>query len=803
MSPETRRSPVFFDAQSLQNRWSAERGIGRYVSELVQAIDLLDPTRITHLVLNRDLPLWESLDMFVGGHRFVFSDRLERQEVGVVHVPSPFEPFSIERVWPPQLRELPLVVTLHDLIPDVFRSDYLTDVNSRRAYRTRLELVRHADRVLVPSQATATDAERRLGIDGRRIVITGEGVSNRFRPGDPAAALNELRRAFPQLRADFVLYAGGVDPRKNVSHLLDGYGRLREGIRKSHQLVIVSGIPLRERRKLEQYARKLGIGEIVFTGFVPDELLVLFYRAARVFVLPSLYEGYGLPIVEALACNAAVLAARSPGASELVAPESTFDPYDVDNLAAALENALIDDAAAQRLRDVGLARAHTWGDAAQSTIAAYDEAARPKGWRSRRRPYLAFAAALPPRASATAEYNFDLLSHLRELCDVDVFTDEEVNLPDGVGRKPLELFETADRIRGGYTAVLCCLAAMPGQAAPLTLLRRRPAVVLAHDVRLARLHSTRSLGWPDFESRTLAEAVSAEYGDRVAAALDEENNNAEVLREPNRFGVSLARDVIARSALFLVHSAYDAELARLDASPIDEAKIEVAPFGFRASELPSHRQACSPLVATFGAVGSELQVERFLDAVGSVRSAGNDVDAAIVMRAASAGDRERWLEKARALNLNYLPHVPVDADDAAVAEWLTRTSIAVQVDQWPNGELWAATARCLSAGIPTIACAAGYPRAELPEAAAVKVDRDVTGADLARELDELLRGDRRRAELADAATTHARENSAAPAAAAILGRVLARRPSAMAASPYDLVSNIDAKTPVVMNESKV
>jgi glycosyltransferase involved in cell wall biosynthesis len=140
---------------------------------------------------------------------------------------------------------------------------------------------------------------------------------------------------------------------------------------------MVSGIPPTAQEKVMQEARQLGIHEsVVFTGFVPDALLVRFYQAARVLVVPSLYEGYGLPIVEALACETPVLAARAPGAAELVDPDSTFDPYNVEDLATALHQSLVDDDAIERLRGWRPVR-QTWDETAKRTVSAYEGLAQP------------------------------------------------------------------------------------------------------------------------------------------------------------------------------------------------------------------------------------------------------------------------------------------------------------------------------------------------------------------------------------------------------------------------------------------
>ncbi len=250
-------------------------------------------------LLNRDLPVPpETVAQFESQGTVAYSDDTTLPKDAVYHVPSPLEPSKIDRVWPPRLRSLPFVVTLHDLIPAVFPVENMPDAAVRRIYWTRLELLRHADRVLNVSQATADDAVQMLGLRPEKMVVTGGGVSPDFRPPvSGTAARDDLRRTRPAIEGEYVLFTGGMDYRKNVDGLLAAYAGLAKELRDRYQLVIVGRLGLEDPLgPFTEQATSLGISDrVVLTGHVSDEELVLLYQGTSLFVFPSRYEGSGFP----------------------------------------------------------------------------------------------------------------------------------------------------------------------------------------------------------------------------------------------------------------------------------------------------------------------------------------------------------------------------------------------------------------------------------------------------------------------------------------------------------------------------
>jgi glycosyltransferase involved in cell wall biosynthesis len=271
----------------------------------------------------------------------------------------------------PLAGDCPLVVTIHDLsflrYPELLRPSsrlYLTVM-------TRLS-ARRAVRLIAVSKHTAAEAASLLGIGPDRIDVVYHGVDEAFRPL-PREDVDAFRtrRGLPDR---FVLYVGTLEPRKNLLRLVDAYGQIRG---EASALVLAGGegwgvLGLRAR------VADLGLtGKVVFFGYVADNELPLLYNAASVFAYPSLYEGFGLPVVEALACGTPVLTAGSSSLPEAAGEAAiVVDPLDTNDIASGLASLLADSSLREHLRARGHAHARkfTWMATAERTARVYRRA---------------------------------------------------------------------------------------------------------------------------------------------------------------------------------------------------------------------------------------------------------------------------------------------------------------------------------------------------------------------------------------------------------------------------------------------
>jgi glycosyltransferase involved in cell wall biosynthesis len=258
------------------------------------------------------------------------------------------------------------LLTVHDLT-FLVRPECAEAGLRRYLARTVPRALRRADMVAVDSQATADDLARLLGVAGPRVRLIYPGVDPRFRPM-PAEATEPLRATLG-LPAQFLLFVGTLEPRKNLPRLIEGFARA--GLPPELQLLVV-GRPGWLYEEAYATVGRLGLGSRVrFLNFVDDAHLPALYNLARAFVYPSLYEGFGLPALEALACGAPVVTAAVSSLPEVAGDAAVLvDPMSVDAIADGIRRALAEEA---RLRAAGptQARRFSWQGAAHDLLACY------------------------------------------------------------------------------------------------------------------------------------------------------------------------------------------------------------------------------------------------------------------------------------------------------------------------------------------------------------------------------------------------------------------------------------------------
>ncbi len=268
---------------------------------------------------------------------------------------------------------VPAIATLHDLcflvLPETFTP------RMRAYFRVALPAsARRAKMVLTISEASKRALMERFGVPAAKIRVVPAAVAEEFVPVTDAGKLRGVLARYG-LPAEFILYVGTLEPRKNVVRLIQACQLLWQERRLELPLVIVG------RRgwlseSIFDTVREGGSGaRIIFPGYVAREDLPALYSAARVFVYPSLCEGFGMPPLEAMACGTAVVASTSTSLPEVLGDAALLvNPLDVDALAQAIEAVVRDAALRERLRAAGLARARTfrWADSASRVLELYD-----------------------------------------------------------------------------------------------------------------------------------------------------------------------------------------------------------------------------------------------------------------------------------------------------------------------------------------------------------------------------------------------------------------------------------------------
>jgi glycosyltransferase involved in cell wall biosynthesis len=272
----------------------------------------------------------------------------------------------------PLVLGLPSVVTLYDLSFLLFPASFHALNRLYLTLGTRFS-VQRADHLIAISESTRRDAVRFFNVPPEKISVIHLGVESYFTPAADSTSVAEWRRT-RGLPDKFLLFVGTLEPRKNVPRLLRAFARVKKSARLPHKLVIVGArgwLYADAERTIE--AENLA-NEVIFAGHVDHRDLPDWYRAAEALVYPSLYEGFGLPPLEAMACGTPVVTSNASSLPEVVGDAGlTVDPQDDAGLADALARVLTDPRVRAELSTRGVAQAarFSWARHAQETVAVY------------------------------------------------------------------------------------------------------------------------------------------------------------------------------------------------------------------------------------------------------------------------------------------------------------------------------------------------------------------------------------------------------------------------------------------------
>jgi glycosyltransferase involved in cell wall biosynthesis len=512
------------DLQACQTPGSGPRGIGRYSFELATAIARNGSLHDVEFLLNAEFT--EGIDALESALRAAGrvtceryrlvplgdshgTRRVRRQHLNdailnwryactgadALHVSSVFEGWQAGGAHvSSRIRDVPAGVrsaTLYDLIPLIFADTYLP-AEARALYDARVELFRAFDLVFAISESTRRDAIARLGLAPSRIVNIGAATTSAFRhlgviAGDHANDILRRHRLGPR----FMLYVGGIDFRKNIDGLLMAYAALPEAVARAVQLAVVCDLSETEREMLLQRARSLGVAQPpVLTGYVSDDDLNALYNLCELFVFPSLYEGFGLPLLEAMTCGAPAIASNTSSMPEILGDrEALFDPCDHAALAAMIDGLLANPYRRKRLADANRHRARqfSWDSVAYRFIEAIEEAMARRlvddtTIRGHRRPRVAVFVPTPAESGPTARYASRMLPYWNRPFDIDVVGDGTATGPGGA-RPSIDVIDTST-LREAVSRYACTVYHVGTAEIPdavRALVPDVPGVLVVHD----------------------------------------------------------------------------------------------------------------------------------------------------------------------------------------------------------------------------------------------------------------------------------------------------------------------------------
>ncbi|MCX6365095.1 MAG: glycosyltransferase [Armatimonadetes bacterium] len=720
---------VLVDLQALQTH-SKNRGIGRYTKDLLLALVPQLEAQGAEVVVFADAqlpaPEWplSSVTLFDPGDfaknspesTLVLETFLRVQRADWVFVPSP-----VDEGVTVDFSKLPtLVATIcYDLIPLIFAERYLPNPIDRASYDAAIATIRTADQVFGISEATCADTVRLLNRAPATVHNIAAGTSAFFRPlseGERAHGSKTLHTQFGLEPEGFVLYTGGDEWRKNMDGLIRGFARLSATRKNALKLVIACRLRPEVITELTEVARKEGIVErLVLTNFVSDETLRALYGLCALFTFPSRYEGFGLPIIEALGCGAAVCAADNSSLRELVTdPAHRYDPESPQSIADCLERLLADPVQLKKLRAEAPMRAAGWSwetsarRVAEVLLATSENPPVFSVAATRLAlPSIAHVSPLPPSRSGIADYSAELLPHLHRHLPLTSFPHD--------GTPALERHHLIVRQLGNSEV----------HGPMYAELKRIAGITVLHDYGLGSMLHFISQNRPEWGVR-FADELRHHGGAALASEVQAKlTRGAWQLGELGEHGVFVNRRIFTRSLGVIVHSEWaknQAQREHGDLCPVTVIPHQMAlpeqrpPHGLRARlDVPedallivapgflAETKRSVPLLEAFARLHAQ-HPQSYLVYVGSAEFfPGGSLDSEI---------QKRGLEK----SVRVTGYVPLET----LEDYLRAADIGMVLRYPFGGETSGSVLRLLAHGTPLIVTEIGS-FGELPEDVALRI----------------------------------------------------------------------------------
>jgi glycosyltransferase involved in cell wall biosynthesis len=363
-------------------------GVGTYIRNVVRALSKLDRENEYYLIGSRDrardigrLPENFHVVPFVADEYstrgyFGLRELLGHYGCDLVHLPH--------LLWVPQYLPCPYIVTVHDVLDFMAREHNGSGLRrTMHFYGTRMVL-RHAARILAVSNFTKKDLDRLFGIPGEKVEVVYNALDDRFRQGHANDADRQVIAERYQVNYPFVLYAGRIRAQKNVVRIIEAFSLLKGELDKEGRFpdlkLIIIGDEVSRHPDLRRTVIRSGVQEHVrFLGFVPIDVLRIFYDVAKVFAFPSLYEGFGLPPLEAMAHGTPVVTSNTSSLPEVVGNAAVMvNPENVFDIMRGLHRVLVDQPLREKLKQRGYEQVErfSWEASVGHMLQVYREVAR-------------------------------------------------------------------------------------------------------------------------------------------------------------------------------------------------------------------------------------------------------------------------------------------------------------------------------------------------------------------------------------------------------------------------------------------
>lgn len=795
---------IILDLQACQSI-SRDRGIGRYSMSLAKAMAKNAKEHDVWLFLNDGMPetiqsIRNELSGFISNKNiFIFTPPFPVHEANpdnfwrtrcaeiireyalfnlkpdIVHVMSLFEGLVDEAVSSIGFtKKMHTALTLYDLIPFVNKETYLSEPKHKSWYYMKLQSVKNSDMVLAISEYTKKEAISELGICEDTAVNISAGVDDIFKPLNLSTEEKQIIKKHYGIKKDFIMYTGGIDPRKNIEGLIGAYAKLPYELRKEHQLVIVCSVSPYERCDIENRCKKKGLGldEVIFTGFVSDFDIVALYNLCKIFVFPSFCEGFGLPVLEAMACGAAAIGSDATSIPEVIGnKDALFDPSSEESIALKIKEALTDKLFYDALKKHGImqAKKFSWDKSAKLAITAFEDFHKNKNLKKniiylpqceKYKPKLAYISPLQPLQSGISDYSSELLPELSKYYDIEVVVEQEKVTDDWI--KANYPIRNADWLRKHiklYDRVLYHFGNYKFHMYMFKLIDDISGAVVLHDFFLngVQLH----MEIKELISNSWTKELYYSHGYKAVYERFHAGYMTEVLLDyPSNL------NLLHKAKGIIVHSEYSRKLADKfygEGASANWHKIPLLRFTPHKSDKNYARKKIGLneddfIISSFGVMADTKLNHRLLNAFISSKLA-KDKHCKLIF----VGKNEDYYY---GKNISVTINKSGIKDRVIITGWtdadtfcayLSAADIAVQIRTLSRGETSASVLDCMNYGLPVIVNANGS-MAELPINCVLMLKDEFSDEELVNAIETLKEDPLKRAELGKNASDYIKVN---------------------------------------------
>jgi glycosyltransferase involved in cell wall biosynthesis len=360
-------------------------GVGTYIRNIVRALGCVDCDNEFLLIGEAErifgaaklppnfhaVPLSDPVNTTRG--YFALRRCIRNERCDILHIPTLFR-------LPPYLPPCPFLVTVHDVLDYMYRATNGAGLRGTFNFYSTRYVLQHAACIIAVSNFTKHDVSRLFEIPMQRIEVLYNAIDERFLLGHATQQEREFIRERYQVNYPFVLYAGRISPHKNLVRIIEAFSALKTELAREVQLpdlkLIIIGDEVSRHPDLRRTVIRGGVqNDVRFLGFVPIDVLRIFYDAAKLFIFPSLYEGFGLPPLEAMAHGTPVVTSNASSLPEVVGNAAVMvNPENVFDIMRAMQRAITDQHLREKLKSRGYeqVRKFSWEASARRLSKVYE-----------------------------------------------------------------------------------------------------------------------------------------------------------------------------------------------------------------------------------------------------------------------------------------------------------------------------------------------------------------------------------------------------------------------------------------------